>query len=71
MPRPVALAEEAVEAQVVIRDATRRCAPLYVAAVASGDRAVMAETKALADTLRWARSQARRIAGLGERRRTA
>jgi hypothetical protein len=55
-----------MEAQSGIRLLRRTCAPLYEAALASGDYAVMAETKALADTLRVAQLQARRLTGFAE-----
>lgn len=67
MPRPLPLTELAIDAQVGIRDLRRATAPLYEAALRSGDFDVMAETKALAETLRVAGVQARRIAGLGDR----
>ena len=62
----VPLAALGMEAQAVIREARRACAPLHEAALASGDFAVMAETKALADTLRVAQMQARRLTGFAE-----
>jgi hypothetical protein len=66
MPRRPGAADLAIEAQVAIGALQRSTAPLYEAAMASGDFSVMAETKALAGTLRTARLQARRIAGLAE-----
>lgn len=67
MPRVAPVAELAMEAQVGILELARRIAPLYERALASGDYAVMAETKALAQTLKVARLQAKRIAGFAER----
>lgn len=67
MARPVGVAMLAVDAQVAIHELARRQgAPLYEAAMRSGDFAVMAEAKALAATLRVARLQAKRIAGLAD-----
>lgn len=65
MARPP-LAALAIETQVGIRELARATAPLYEAAMRSGDFSIMAETKALAGTFRTARTQARRIAGLAE-----
>lgn len=64
MAKALALDELAVEAQVQIRDMRRASAPLYEAALRSGDWRVMAETKAFAETLRVAGVQAKRLAGL-------
>jgi hypothetical protein len=66
MPRPIALAERGMEAQVGIRALRRACAPLYEAAMASGDFDVMSETHALADTLALAGRQAKRLTGYAE-----
>lgn len=66
MPRPLGVAERAMDAQVGIRELRKRTAPLFEAAVATGDWTLMAETKALAETLRVGLKQARRIAGLAE-----
>lgn len=64
MAKSLALDELAVEAQVRIRDTRRGLAPLFEASLATGDWRVMAETKALAETLRVAGVQAKRLAGL-------
>lgn len=60
------LVERAMECQVAIRELRSATHPLWEAAVASGNWAVMAEAKALAATLKTAAGQARRIAGLAE-----
>lgn len=66
MPRSAALAELAVEAQVGIRDLRRRTAPLYAAALRSGDVAVVSEVQAIDSALRSALALARNVAGLAE-----
>ena len=66
MPRSPSLPERGMEAQVVIRETRRACAPLYEAAMASGDYAVMSETKQLAETLALAGRQAKRLTGYAE-----
>lgn len=58
--------EHGMEAQERIRALRKSCAPLYEAALASGNHAVMAETKALAETLRVAGVQAKRLTGYAE-----
>lgn len=55
-----------METQVAIRDLKRATAPLFEAAVASGNWHAMAEAKALAATLHGASLQARRIAGIAD-----
>lgn len=66
MPRPAALAEQAVEAQVRIRDLRRGMAPVFAAAMASRSFAAVAEAKAVAESLRVAERQARRLAGIAD-----
>jgi hypothetical protein len=68
MARPIPLVAEAMEAQVALRDLRRSRAPLFEAAFRSGNHAAMQEAQALAETLRIAEAQARRIAGLAEPR---
>lgn len=64
MPRHPALAEQSMEFQVRLRDLSRRhAAPLWEAAVASGDWGQLADAKALAGTLRVADRIAKRMAG--------
>lgn len=66
MPRPVALAEYALDAQVVLREARRRMAPMYESALRSGNLAAIAEAKAVADSIRIAERQAKRLAGIAD-----
>ena len=66
MPRPVTLTEYAVEAQVVIRDARRAMAPLYEAALRSRNAGAISEAKHVAESLRVAGLQARRLAGIAD-----
>lgn len=63
MYRRPSATEHAMDAQVALRDFRHACAPLWASAVASGDWSLMAESHALADTLRTAQRQLRRIAG--------
>lgn len=56
-----------MEAQANLRTLRRSCAPLYSAAMESGDFDVMMETQALAATLRVAQMQARRLTGFAEK----
>lgn len=66
MPRPVALAEYAMEASAGIRELRRATAPLFEAALRSGNHAAMTEAHALAATLRVAERQSKRIAGIAD-----
>lgn len=66
MPRPIGLVERGMEAQAGIRELRRGTLPLFEAALSSGDFAVMAEAKALHDTLKVAGTQAKRLTGLAE-----
>lgn len=66
MPRPIPLFAEAMEAQVALRDLRRSRASLFEAAFRSGNHAAMREAHALAEAIRVAEAQARRIAGLAE-----
>lgn len=66
MPKPIALAERGMEAQAAIRSLQRASLPLFEAALASGNFAVMSEAKALHATLTVARTQARRLTGYAE-----
>lgn len=67
MARPTPLAALGMDAQVAIRDCRKACAPLYEAALASGDFDVMMEMQALAGSLRIASTQARRLTGYADR----
>lgn len=66
MPRPVAVVELGMEAQTAIRSLRKSTAPLYEAALASGDYPVIQETHALAESLRIAGLQARRLTGFAQ-----
>lgn len=66
MPRPPSVTEQAMEVHAHLRRFRKDTAPLYAAALATGDFTVMAETHALAETLRIAQLQARRLAGFAE-----
>ncbi len=66
MPRPVPLAEHAMETQVALRELRRITVPLWEAAAATGDWTIMSRCHELAATLRSAERQARSIAGLAE-----
>ena len=64
MPRPVALDEQAVEFQVRLRDLRRHhAAPLWEAAIASGDWGQLADAKALDGVLKVADRIVKRMAG--------
>ncbi len=64
MPRPLSLDESSVEFQVAVRDLRRRQgAPLWEAAVASGDWGQLADAKELERLLRITERIARRMAG--------
>jgi len=64
MPRPLPIVEHAMEVQAVLRQLRKSTAPMYEAALRTGDSGVLFETHALAQTLRVAQIQARRIAGM-------
>lgn len=66
MPRPVTLAEHALDAQVILRETRRRMAPLYEAALRSNNLSAIAEAKAVADSIRVAERQSHRLAGIAE-----
>lgn len=66
MPRPVGLAELAVEAQVLIRATRRGMAPLFEASLLSHSAAAISEAKHVADSLRVAERQAHRLAGIAD-----
>jgi hypothetical protein len=66
MPRPIGVAELPVEAQAVLRETRRRMAPLYEAALRTRDASVISEAKHVAESLRVAQVQARRLAGLAD-----
>lgn len=64
MARPLPIVEHAMEVQAVLRRLRKDTAPMYEAALATGDSAVLFETHALAQTLRIAQLQAKRVAGM-------
>lgn len=66
MARPIPVVEHAMEAQTVVRHLRKVAAPLWEAAIASGDWTLLAECKALSTTIRIASTQLRRIAGRAE-----
>jgi len=61
MPRPVAVVERGMEAQVGISEIRRTCAPIYTAALRSGDAEAVTLAKCLATTLWVAGYQARKL----------
>lgn len=64
MARHLALDEQSVEFQVALRDLRREhAAPLWEAAIASGDWGQLADAKALDGVLRVADKIAKRMAG--------
>lgn len=66
MPRPVALVERGMEAQVAISDTRRRCAPLWMAALRSGDPEAVTLAQCLAATLWVAGVQAKKLTAYAE-----
>lgn len=65
--RPLSAAtERAMEVQVALRELRTTTHPLWEAAVASGNGLLMAECKALAQTLRIANRQAQRAAAIAD-----
>lgn len=66
MGRPAALAALAMEAQVALRETRREMAPMYAAALASGNLSAISEAKAVADSIRIAERQAKRLAGIAD-----
>lgn len=66
MPRPIPIVKHAMEVQAALRALKKATAPMYEAALATRDSGVLFETHALAETLRVALIQARRIAGMAE-----
>jgi hypothetical protein len=67
MPRPMPVVEHAMEAHARLRRLRKDVAPMFEAALGTGDWNVVAETKALAETLRIGQLQAKRLAGMAER----
>jgi hypothetical protein len=64
MPRPAPLDEQSVEFQVALRELRRsKAAPLWEAAIASGDWGQLADAKALDGVLKVADRIAKRMAG--------
>jgi hypothetical protein len=63
MPRPVALVERGMEAQQAIRETRHKCAPLWLAALQSGDAEAVTLAQCLATTLWVAGVQARKLTG--------
>lgn len=66
MPRSASLAEHAMDAQTILRETRRRMAPLYEAALRSNNLHAIAEAKAVAESIRIAERQSRRLAGIAE-----
>lgn len=66
MPRVLPLATHAMEAQVSLRTLRRDLAPLWEAALRSGNAAAIAEAKHVADSVRIAEKQAKRLAGIAD-----
>lgn len=66
MPRPIPIVEHAMEVQAGLRSLTKATAPMYEAALLTHDSGILFETHALAQTLKVAMIQARRIAGMAE-----
>lgn len=66
MPRHIGLVEQGMEAQAAISRCRRDLAPVYAAAIASGNLAAISEAHALATSLRIAGLQARRLTGIAE-----
>jgi hypothetical protein len=66
MPRPMPVVEHAMEAHARLRRLRKDVAPMFEAALGTGDWNVVAETKALAETLRIGQLQAKRLAGMAE-----
>lgn len=66
MPRPITLTEHAVEAQAVLRETRRAMAPMYAVALRSGNAAAISEAKHVAEPIRVAERQARRLAGIAD-----
>lgn len=66
MPAPLHLAEYAMEAQASLRSVRRGLAPLYESALRSGNLAAIAEAKHVAESIRIAEKQAKRLAGIAE-----
>lgn len=66
MPRPVTLTEHAMDAQSILRETRRRMAPMYEAALRSHNVAAIAEAKAVAESIRIAERQSKRLAGIAE-----
>lgn len=65
LPR-AAVAEQAIEMQVAVQDAHRASAPLWEAAIRTGDHELLEDCKALAVVMRQALVLARAIAGRAE-----
>ena len=66
MPRPIGVVELAMDVQVAVREAHRASAPLWEAALRTGDHALLEECKQLAVVMRQALALARSIAGRAE-----
>lgn len=64
--RRTAIVLYAVEVQAQLRELRRETAPMYEAALRSGNHAVLAETHALAESLRISQKIARRVAGMAD-----
>lgn len=66
MPKPISLAEHAMEAVADLRETRRRMAPLYEAALRSSNAAAISEAKHVAESIRIAERQSRRLAGIAD-----
>jgi hypothetical protein len=66
MSAQTSLAALAMEAQVALRDQRRAMAPMYEAALRSGNGAAISEAKHVAESIRIAEKQANRLAGIAD-----
>lgn len=70
MPRAIKphslVALRSMDLQVEVRELARSAAPMFEAAMATGDWNLIAETKALAQSLRVVGIQAKRVAGMAD-----
>lgn len=66
MSKPLSLTEYAMEAQTSLRTTRQGMAPLYESALRSGNLAAISEAKAVAESIRIAERQAKRLAGIAD-----
>lgn len=66
MARPLSLTEYAMDAQAILRETRRRMAPMYEAALRSGNASAISEAKHVADSIRIAERQSKRLAGIAD-----